>query len=207
MKPTARMHPRRLLRHALCALTLAVMLPLTGCATFEPSRPYAYTTEAEVIAARGEPTRRWHNDDTTTTLEYATQPDGDTCLMVQIDAGGIVLRQWDALDEENLARVRKGMSRDEVARLLGEHRAEQTFTQSGEVVWDWNVRSYGGQAGTLFNVHFIDGKVVRTSRTQLYARDPRAYPPWADPFGYPFDPFYDPYWPRQRVIVLPRPRR
>ena len=29
---------------------------LAGCATFQPPRPY--TTEAEALAARGEPTRR-----------------------------------------------------------------------------------------------------------------------------------------------------
>ena len=80
---------------------------LAGCATSQPPRPYA--TEAEALAARGEPTRRWSNDDGTTTLEYSTQPNGWTCLMVQVDQGGIVLRQWDALAPGNLAPVERGM--------------------------------------------------------------------------------------------------
>ncbi|TAH42462.1 MAG: hypothetical protein EYC67_15845 [Betaproteobacteria bacterium] len=183
-------------------LLLAVAMVLGGCAAFAPPRPF--TTEAEALAARGEPTRRWHNEDGTTTLEYATQPYGHTCLMVQVDAGGIVLRQWDALDDDNLARVKKGMTREEVSRLLGQHRSEQFFKLSGEEVWDWNIRNeYGASIATLFNVHFIDGKVVRTSQTYVYPRDGAMFGPWGypGPFGYPYPlhprfPGYGPwpYW-------------
>ena len=147
----------------LVLVMLAVAL--AGCATFQPPRLYA--TEAEALAARGEPTRRWSNDDGTTTLEYSTQPNGWTCLMVQVDKGGIVLRQWNALAPENLARVERGMSKEQVSRLLGTHRSEQRFTNSGETVWDWNIRNDGPGIAVLFNVHFIDDKVVRTSQTSV----------------------------------------
>ncbi|ATE61489.1 hypothetical protein [Thauera sinica] len=187
----------------LFALLLVVCTSiLGGCAAFAPPRPF--TTEAEALAARGEPTRRWQNEDGTTTLEYATQPYGHTCLMVQVDAGGIVLRQWDALDGDNLARVTKGMTRDEVSRLLGQHRSEQFFKLSGEEVWDWNIRNeYGASIATLFNVHFIDGKVVRTSQTYVYPPDGAMWGPWGHPypFGYPYPLHprfhgygYWPYW-------------
>lgn len=182
--------PLRRLRGVGMLLAMLGALQLAGCVTYAPPRPF--TTEAETLAAKGEPTRRWQNDDGTTTLEYATQPYGRSCLMVQVDAGGIVLRQWDALDEENLARVQKGMTREEVDRLLGEHRSEQTFRLSGEEVWDWNVRNYGPGIATLFNVHFIDGKVVRTSQTYVY---PREGPFWGG-WGYPHPSFYrHPFFP------------
>ncbi len=171
----------RLSKAVFIMLVLAGALQLSGCAAFAPPRPF--TTEAEALAAHGEPTRRWHDDDETTTLEFATQPYGYTCLKVQVDAGGIVLRQWDALDDDNLANVRKGMSKDEIERLLCAHRSVQTFALSGEEVWDWNIANYGPGAATLFNVHFIDGKVVRTSRTYVYPRDHGLF---GDPcFGYP----------------------
>lgn len=194
-------------RHALNALLLAVALLLGGCAIFEPARPY--TTEAEALADRGQPTRRWDNGDTTTTLEYATQPYGDTCLMVQVDAGGIVLRQWDALEYTNLARVKKGMSKDEVARLLGEHRSEQTFRLSGEEVWDWNIHNDGPGVATLFNVHFKDGAVVRTSQSYIHYPDSTMFSPWGVyPYAYPYGyPYAYPYYP-PRVRAIPwRSRR
>ena len=157
---------------------------LAGCATFQPPRPYA--TEAEALAARGEPTRRWSNDDGTTTLEYSTQPNGWTCLMVQVDQGGIVLRQWNALAPENLARVERGMDKEQVSRLLGTHRSEQRFTNSGETVWDWNIRNDGPGIAVLFNVHFIDDKVVRTSQTYVYPRDGAMFGGWGGYYGYPW---------------------
>jgi hypothetical protein len=157
---------------------------LAGCATFEPPRPY--TSEAEALAARGEPTRRWSNDDGTTTLEYSTQPNGWTCLMVQVDRGGIVLRQWDALAPENLARVERGMDKEQVSRLLGTHRSEQRFTNSGETVWDWNIRNDGPGIAVLFNVHFIDDKVVRTSQTYVYPRDGAGWGAGGYPYPYPW---------------------
>src|SRR5690606_965305 len=157
---------------------------LAGCATFQPPRPY--TTEAEALTARGEPTRRWSNDDGTTTLEYSTQPNGWTCLMVQVDQGGIVLRQWNALAPENLARVERGMSKEQVSRLLGTHRSEQRFTNSGETVWDWNIRNDGPGIAVLFNVHFIDDKVVRTSQTYVFPRDGAMFGSWGGYYSHPW---------------------
>ncbi|PKO60099.1 MAG: hypothetical protein CVU25_00635 [Betaproteobacteria bacterium HGW-Betaproteobacteria-19] len=194
-----------IVRKAVRALLLIGMVFLAGCAAFEPPRPF--TTEAEALAARGEPSRRWQNDDTTTTLEYATQPYGHSCLMIQVDPGGIVLRQWDALSDDNLARVRKGMSPDEVSRLLGQHRSEQTFPLSGETVWDWNIRNYGPGIATLFNVHFMDGKVLRTSQSYVYPPEYGVFAPWGvRPFGYPFaDPFYRGFPPPRRRLPPPLP--
>ena len=180
LNPIARSQPL-VVRWLLLALLVGA---LAGCATFQPPRLYA--TEAEALAARGEPTRRWSNDDGTTTLEYSTQPNGWTCLMVQVDQGGIVLRQWNALAPENLARVERGMDKEQVSRLLGTHRSEQRFTNSGETVWDWNIRNDGPGIAVLFNVHFIDDKVVRTSQTYVYPRDGAMFGGWGGYYGYPW---------------------
>ena len=179
------------LRWLVTLLAVLGVLSLSACVTYTPPRPF--TTEAETLAAKGEPTRRWQDGDGTHTLEYATQPNGRSCLMVQVDQGGIVLRQWNALSEENLARVQRGMTREEVDRLLGQHRSEQVFKQSGEEVWDWNVRNDGPGVGTLFNVHFIDGKVVRTSQTYLYPREGPYFGPWGYPYPYYRHPFFPPH--------------
>ncbi len=176
--------------HSRVLAALAVILLLSGCATV-PSTRHVFTTEAEILAAYGEPVKRWANDDGTTTLEYSTQPNGEITMMYTVDQGGVVLRQENALADENLARIERGMTKDEVARMLGRHRSVQTFVNSGEEVWDWNVRNdYPGILATLFNVHFVDGKVVRTSRSYIYPND-------SDHFGlFGLHPFYDPFPPR-----------
>jgi len=151
-------------------LTMLLGLALGGCAVFAP--PRAYTSEAEVLAERGQPTARWPNPDGSMVLEFSTQPFGTTCLMVEVDASGAVRRQWNALAEENLARVKAGMTQDEVRRLLGQYRSVQRFVLSGEEVWDWNIpKASIDLIATYFNVHFVDGKAVRTSRTHEYPRD------------------------------------
>ncbi|MDR1853915.1 MAG: hypothetical protein LBR05_03305 [Azoarcus sp.] len=168
--------------HLCKAMTLAVVLALVGCATTTPN----FTTQEEVLSKRGEPVARWANDDGSTTLEYSTQPDGTTCLMVQVDAEGKVLRQWDALTPQNLARVKLGMSKEEVSRILGAHRSERVLSDSKEEVWDWSVR-FRRRKG-LFNVYFADDKVKSTERAVLYAagEDDRAWYPY---YYYPFVPF------------------
>jgi len=147
------------------SLLLATLL-LAGCSAFAPPRPYA--SEAEVLSARGHPTQRWDNAGGTTTLQYATQPYGETCLMVTVDGQGRVLRQEDGLSDAGRAKVKAGMGKEEVTRLLGRHRSVQYFTLSREEVWDWNIENTGPGIATLFNVHFIDGRVVRTSQTYIH---------------------------------------
>lgn len=180
---------------AVGVLTLA----LGGCAAFAPPRPF--TTADEALAARGEPTARWPADDGTTVLEFATQPYGTSCLMVEVDATGVVLRQWDALAADNLARARPGMTQDEIRRLLGQYRSVQRFPLSQEEVWDWNVRKeWPDLVATRFNVHFVDGKVKRTSYSHEYPRERWMFgfgigrgvnPHWG--FGWRY-PYWDPWW-------------
>ncbi|THF61978.1 outer membrane protein assembly factor BamE [Pseudothauera rhizosphaerae] len=195
-------HPSRVL--AVVALAFA----LAGCAAFAPPRPY--TSETEAIAARGEPTARWPNPDGSTVLEFSTQPNGTSCLMVEVDPTGVVLRQWDALASDNLAQVKKGMTQDEIRRLLGQYRSVQRFALSGEEVWDWNIpKSYIDLVAERFNVHFVDGKVVRTSRSYEYPNDGWMWGTWygrpywgmgwgyhwGRPWGYPWrHPYWDPWW-------------
>lgn len=183
-------------------IAMLAILFVVGCASYAARMP-PLTTEADALAIHGEPTRRWDNGDGTTTLEYSTQPYGETALMVTIDQGGMVLEQHDALSDKNLGNVKPGMTKEDVSRLLGTHRSVQIFKLSGEEVWDWNVYNDGPGIATLFNVHFVDGKVVRTSRTYVFPRDgvfggpvfgyPYYYPYYAYPFPYRYRYRY-PFW-------------
>lgn len=190
-------------------LTLCVLCALlAGCAGL--GRAPMLLTESEVLERRGAPTRIWENADGTRTLEYATQPNGQTCWMYTVDGAGRVLDQFDALAAQNLARVRVDMSVDEVLRLLGTHRSIQRFALSGEEVYEWNVRNeWVGAAATRFNVHFVDARVVRTSYSYIYPRDGvlfgvgwNASRHWAPGWGWPHHKGLWPYRTPYRLGVL-----
>lgn len=169
--------------NALCAIVLVMLL--AGCAGF--GAPRQFVNQAELTSTRGEPSRVWQNDDGTRTLEYATQPYGTTCWMYTVDASGNVVEQFDALQRSNLARVKPGMSMAEVERLLGQYRSVQRFSRSNEEVFDWNIANeWPDLVATLFNVHMVDGKVVRTSQSFVY--------PQRWPFGFAFGAGANPYW-------------
>ncbi|MGL1834656.1 hypothetical protein ACKVEX_13755 [Rhodocyclaceae bacterium SMB388] len=131
-----------------------------------------FVDEVSLLGARGQPSRIWINDDGTRTFEYATQPFGDDAWMYSIDADGRIVEQFDALSRKNLARVQKGMTVEQVQRLLGQHRSVQFFSLSGEEVYDWNIRNeWPDLRATRFNVHFVGGVVERTSQTLVFPRD------------------------------------
>lgn len=180
-------------------LVLCVAGWLSGCAM---TPPRVLLTEAEVVLHHGKPTRIWDNPDGTRTFEYATQPFGTQCWMFTVDRDGKVREQYDALSRSHLARVRPGLTQDEVRRLLGAERSVQRFSNSGEEVWDWNIeRTMQGVSATRFNVHFVEGKVLRTSENHEYpAGDWRfglgygsgggAY--WGLGWGWPRYPYHGP---------------
>jgi len=145
-------------------------LALAGCAGM--SLRNTFDTEADLLTGRGEPTQVYENEDGTRTFQYSTQPRGKTTWTYVVDEDGIVVEQYDALAHRNLTRVKRGMSMEEVERLLGEHRSERRFTRLDEVVRDWNVSNeWPGLVATRFNVHFVDGEVDRTSYTRIQPND------------------------------------
>lgn len=176
---------------------------LTGCASMLPQR--TFDAESELLAKRGAPSRVWDNEDGTRTLEYATQPYGTECWMYTVDADGVIVEQLDALARSNLARVKAGMTVEEVQRLLGQHRSVQRFSLSNEEVYDWNISNeWPDLVATRFNVHFVEGEVVRTSQSFVYPQrwpfglsiGVGSHPYWGMGFGWPhYHPWHHPYYP------------
>lgn len=156
---------------ALSATVAAVMVAaLGGCATpvkDERLRPGA-STGAEVQQYYGAPSRVWPEADGGRTLEYATQPFGQTCFMVRLDAQDRLVSATDGLSAANRARIEPGLTPEQVSRLLGRERSRVFFQLSGEDVWDWNIPPEMNGYMLRFNVHFKDGRVVRTSQSVVY---------------------------------------
>ena len=83
--------------------------------------------------------------------------------MVVIGPDDVLREVRQVLTDENFARVRPGMSTDEVRYLLGRPAHERYFSLQRETVWDWKTKVEPGMEW-YFNVHFSDrGVVTRTS--------------------------------------------
>lgn len=153
---------------ALLAAVLAA--GLGGCATpikDERLRP-GVSTGAELLQYYGQPSRVWPEADGGRTLEYATQPFGQTCYMVRLDAQDRFVSAIDALAPAQREQVQPGMTPEQVTRMLGRERSRVFFRNSGEDVWDWNVPPDMNGYLLRFNVHFKDGVVLRTSYSVVY---------------------------------------
>ena len=149
----------------LCALLAALGLPACDGTLLAQLKP-GVTTAVEVRRIMGEPGMEWKNPDGGHTWEYTRQPEGSECFMLTLGADDVLKSVDQVITPENLARVARGMNKDEIRRLLGKPRSVQVFSLKQEEVWDWKL---GKEVTTdqFFNVHFdLDGRVVTTSRSQ-----------------------------------------
>ena len=151
---------------ATAALAAAV-LPACDGFNLQDIRP-GITTQAEVRARMGEPSRVHWNDDGTAVWEYNRQPNGVHCHMIAFNRDNIVASVEQALNEQNYARVRDGMSKDDVARLLGGPGSKQVFANLGEEIWEWRIEGMPPMEETYFMVHFdIAEGVVKTTAKRV----------------------------------------
>ena len=152
----------------------AVCLALAGCALM--SRIETGQSAGDVRAGHGAPTRIIAQPDGGELWQYATQPFGTTFIQVRFDAAGQVAETWDGFAPKRLAQIKAGMGEEEVIDRLGPYRRIEYFALSREHVWDWNISNSDGPGiATRFNVHFRDGRVVRTSTSYEYGRDGRFF--------------------------------
>lgn len=152
------------IRAALAALG-AALLPACDAINLPEIKP-GLTTAGEVRSRLGNPGFEFSNEDGSVTWEYSRQPNGTTCYMITIGRDQIVSKMEQVLTEANFARVREGMSRDEIRRLLGAPASKVVFDNLGEDIWEWRVAGMPVMDETYFMVHFdlASGGVKKTSR-------------------------------------------
>lgn len=154
---------------AVAALAGAV-LPACDGLNLQEIRP-GITTQAEVRARMGEPGRIHWNDDGSAVWEYNRQPNGVHCHMIAFNRDRIVAGVEQVLNERNYARIREGMSKDEVARLLGAPGSQRVFANLGEEIWEWHVEGIPPIDETYFVVHFsLDEASVKKAAKRIERR-------------------------------------
>ena len=149
----------------LCALLAS--LGLTACDYFhmQELKP-GVSTAMDVRDRLGPPQQEWHNDDGSVTWEYSRQPEGAECYMITIGGDSIVRQIEQRINEETFARIGRGMTGDEVRRLLGKPASSQFFALKQHTVWEWLMeRSTVVNEAAYFTVSFNnEGRVVETGR-------------------------------------------
>lgn len=155
----------------LCSFFAA--LGLSGCDYVNVSELQpGVSTELDVRQRFGPPQEVWKNSDGSVTWEYSRQPEGAECYMITIGPDKVLRAVEQVLNEAGYARVQRGMTGDEVRRLLGRPASSQFFSLKRETVWEWLIGRGGSPTEsdpTYFTVTFNDeGRVVGTGRYTKY---------------------------------------
>lgn len=150
---------------AATAAIATVLLPACDAVNLPNIKP-GISTADEVRQRLGQPGYEFSNPDGSVTWEYSRQPSGVHCYMITIGRDQVVQKLEQVLNEANYARVRPGMSGDEIRRLLGMPASKVVFDNLGEAVWEWRVEGMPPSEESYFMVHFdlTSHTVSKTSR-------------------------------------------
>jgi len=138
----------------------AALLALFGCDAQRIAKlEEGVATEADVRKQFGDPADVVTAADGSRTLEYPRQPEGWTNYFITIGADGKMSALRQVLSEPYFARVRPGMDKRELPRILGRPAKMQSYALKQQEVWDWRYKE--GQFSKVFSVTLDPaGKVV-----------------------------------------------
>ena len=165
------------MRRRVCAVLpaglLAALLVLAACDRQKIAQlEEGVATEADVRRVLGEPAAVFPEPGGGRSLEYPRQPEGQVNYVITIGSDGKMSALRQVLKPASFEKVRPGMDKAAVRRLLGRPAKAQRYALRQEEVWDW--RWLDGQEGKLFSVTFDgEGKVVASAT----ALDPRKATP------------------------------
>lgn len=93
----------------------------------------------DVQRAMGEAAMRWQDADGSLQLAYPRGPAGYHTYMANLGADGRLRSIRNVLEPETFQRIRPGMTKNEVLRLLGPSQPAWTayFKARDELVWEW----------------------------------------------------------------------
>lgn len=147
-------------------LAILGTLIVAGCAGYGGSdlKPGA-SMRPDVIVSMGRPALTWKNPDGSEQLAFPRGPNGTQTFMAYLGPDGKLLRIEKTLDGSQFHRIRNGIHKDEVLRVLGPPGAPYTqyFSRRNELAWSWLICN-SRNAQEFFDVMFdVDTGIVRTT--------------------------------------------
>ena len=153
-----------------CAPFLAAALLAMGCASFDSLSP---GTPAQQVQARvGPPSNVWKSPDGSEVWEYPQGPLGTETFMVALGPDQTVREVRQVLNDANISKLKAGMPRDEVRRLLGRPGSIEYSGSRDEEVWYWRYREWNTRKMELY-VQFdrSTGALKSVTRYQIDTSD------------------------------------
>lgn len=92
-----------------------------------------------VLGLMGKPAMQWQLTDGSVQLAYPRGPMGLDTYMVFLGSDGKLRQIENVLDQKHFARIRQGITKQEVLRILGPSHPGWTayFERRDELVWEW----------------------------------------------------------------------
>lgn len=151
----------------LFAMFAALAANLAGCG----DRPHlqaqlkaGVSTARDVREAMGPPSMEWKLPDGSTVWEFTRMPAGRKNFMATLAPDEVLRELVQVVTEENFARVRPGMGKDELRRLLGKPTETSRLPLMPVEVWSWAYDDVFPRE-MFFDVNLdADGKVIDTGR-------------------------------------------
>lgn len=145
---------------------VAMIFLVAGCASYEGrGLQDGSSRTADAVRVMGEPALRWTEPDGGETFAYPRGPAGYHTYFLRFDANGVLVSRENVLEPKHFARLREGMTQDEVLRVIGPPFPGWTlyFKARDELVWEWRWCDDFGEAAR-FNALF-DGTSGRLRST------------------------------------------
>ncbi len=154
------------MRNGIFFLALMPLGLLSACASYSGYglKPGVSRID-DVERVMGQPAMRWQNPDHSAQLAYPRAPTGLHTYMVFIAQDGKLQRIENVLTENVFARIRPGMTEEEVLRTLGPPGWTDYYPRRGEREWEWRFCNVWNEAAR-FDVLFDNTKgTVRSAMT------------------------------------------
>ena len=144
------------------ALLIGALLT-AGCATLEPPSISTGASMGDVQAKLGKPKQVISQPGGETVWQYPSGPYGQTTYVAIFSGDERVKSFTQVLTWENLGKIHKGMTREEIRLLYGEPYTTITYRNMGEECWSYRYRIPVND-DRIYNVHFdASTGMVRTT--------------------------------------------
>lgn len=141
------------------AFGLLLIVTLSGCAGYAPTDTLVGKTRDEVMSVLGKPTKEMKVAGNTQ-LHYPRGPAGSHTYFVTIGPDNTVTRWEQVLTEENFARIKAGMSKDDVLSLIGETAIQNSLARNRGYVWSYRYPTIECRS---FMIEFTQEDTVRST--------------------------------------------